>query len=240
MEVSVKQAAGIVLLGLAFAWLLGSMSLRALGFASCSIICAVGLIVATLPIHSDWESCQTSASDYDAAIADLRRAISNPWRVVGQPSAPPKHEGDIDLSAGLVPKSPDIDLSAGFVPKSQPNAPPQHGPWEKYAKRGTSALADNDKTIEMPESTRKWWRPNFQGDKMTVDFPGKMSEEEIMRVFQTQALLPRPSFSLTRAIVAHRTRVLGGLILSAVGLLSCAGLLRATLRAKRERPQQSA
>lgn len=50
LESSAKQAAGIALVGIAFAWLIGSLTPRALVVTFAILICAVGLYVAVAPI----------------------------------------------------------------------------------------------------------------------------------------------------------------------------------------------
>lgn len=75
-EATTKQSVGILLLGLALTWLLGSLSVRALRIVASVIVCAVGLIVAIVPVQSDWESFRIRSQDYDEAIADLRKAVA--------------------------------------------------------------------------------------------------------------------------------------------------------------------
>jgi hypothetical protein len=72
----------------------------------------------------------------------------------------------------------------------------------------------------------KWMRPE-QGDvfdQATAEFPGSMSQEEIVNAFRTKILLPKPSFSLVAAIVTHRTTVVCGVLLVALGLFGFAGV----------------
>ena len=75
LECSAKQAVGIALLGIAFAWLIGSLTPRTLAVTSAILICAVGLYVEGAPVWSDWNSVRNSAAQYDSAIADLQSAV---------------------------------------------------------------------------------------------------------------------------------------------------------------------
>ncbi len=86
-EASAKQTAGIVLLGVAATWLLGSLSLRTLGLASCSLACALGLFIAVFPLHQQWVSTIASAAEYDFALAEIRAAVARApvWEVVPPP-----------------------------------------------------------------------------------------------------------------------------------------------------------
>jgi hypothetical protein len=75
LDASAKQAVGITLLGIAFSWLIGSLTPRAFGVMFAILLCAVGLYVAADPIWSDWESVQKTASEYDLAIHELQSAV---------------------------------------------------------------------------------------------------------------------------------------------------------------------
>jgi hypothetical protein len=75
-EASAKQTAGVILLGLAATWLIGSLSVRTL-WLSCSVsLCGVGLLAAGKPILDDWKGFQDWAHGYDRAVSDLRRAVA--------------------------------------------------------------------------------------------------------------------------------------------------------------------
>jgi hypothetical protein len=72
-------------------------------------------------------------------------------------------------------------------------APVEHGPWEDYAK---------ERTVQIPGSAIYWLRPDkkrSEWDAYTVSFPREMTAEEIVRAFQSNMLLPRPTFSLRSA-----------------------------------------
>jgi hypothetical protein len=77
LELSVKQAVGIALIGVAFSWLIGSLTPRVLRVAFAILICAIGLNVGAAPVWSNWESIQTPASEYDLAIGELQSAVKS-------------------------------------------------------------------------------------------------------------------------------------------------------------------
>ncbi len=83
-EASAKQTAGIVLLGIAATWLLGTISVRLLWLLSSFLGCLVGIIAGGKPVVDDWKSFQESIQSYDRAIADLREAMakSRPLQVI--------------------------------------------------------------------------------------------------------------------------------------------------------------
>jgi hypothetical protein len=76
LDSSIKQTVGIAIVGLAFSWLIGSITPR-VGVAFAVLTCAVGLYVAAALVWSDWNSAQKSAAEYDVAIADLQTAVKN-------------------------------------------------------------------------------------------------------------------------------------------------------------------
>ena len=76
-EASAKQTAGIVLLGVAATWLFGSVSLRTLGFTACSLACAVGLLIAVVPLYQRWTSTIASGEEHDFAFSQIRQAVAS-------------------------------------------------------------------------------------------------------------------------------------------------------------------
>jgi hypothetical protein len=184
LECSAKQAVGITLLGIAFSWLIGALSPRALVATFAILLCAVGLYVAVAPVWSDRNSVQRSAAEYDVAIADLQSEVSR-----------------IDLSAGLVPKSGKVSippLPPGFV---------------------------LDRPVTIPDSVQSWICPEQRsaGDWFTqnapeLGFPETMSDAEIMKAFQTNILLPRPTFHPGSSVRAHAWSLVGGLAFFTSGL----------------------
>ena len=63
LELSAKQTAGIALLGVALAWLFGSVAVRTLGLTFLILISALGLYLAAAPLWRDWKSVNESATD---------------------------------------------------------------------------------------------------------------------------------------------------------------------------------
>ena len=191
LELSAKQTSGIAVLGIAFAWLIGTFSTRTVGLASLILISALGLYVAAGPVWGDWRSFRQSANTYDSAIAELVLAVKG---VVG-------HRYEIVSPQGVV--------------------------W--------------DQTVEVPEAAEKWVRPESADPSngwslvvpMKVDFPGNMSEADIMKTFET-ILLPRPTFSLAGTLRAHVWSLTGGLALFTAGLLGFVWLLRRGRRIRQD------
>ena len=92
--------------------------------------------------------------------------------------------------------------------------------------------------MEIPEGAEKWLKPvkaylpqqslwvaQNAPRPMKVEFPGDMSETDIMREFAT-VLIPRPTFSLATALRSHVLSLSVGLALFASGLFCCVRLLR--------------
>ena len=215
LECSAKQAVGVALIGIAFTWLVGSLTPRTLVVTFEILLCAVGLYVATAPVWSDWNSTQRSVAEYDLAIADLQSAIKG--AVVWDP----------DLST-LRPIEGSSDASKGD---------PGPGPWEKYStksepKKQGQYTADDimpTRTVTIPEPGWKWMRSQVlpplpkgytlvnPSPQPTISaqrsFPETMSDEEIMQEFKANFLFPRPMFSLGSSVRAHAWPVFGGLSL---------------------------
>jgi hypothetical protein len=83
-EASEKQTTGIILLGLAATWLVGTLSVRLLWLLSSFLGCLVAIIVGGKPVVDDSRSFQESVQSYERAVADLRAAVvkSRPLYVV--------------------------------------------------------------------------------------------------------------------------------------------------------------
>jgi hypothetical protein len=75
-DASARQTAGVILLGLAATWLVGSMALRTLWFAVSAIVFTAGLSIAVFPVWLDWNVYQGHVHDYESAITDLRAAVA--------------------------------------------------------------------------------------------------------------------------------------------------------------------
>lgn len=75
------------------------------------------------------------------------------------------------------------------------------------------------RVVTVPESVKKWTRPEQKTDAYAVvDLSLAKSEAEVMRGFTTSFLLPRPTFHLGSSARAHAWPMLGGLALFACGL----------------------
>ena len=74
LDASAKQTAGIVLVGLAAAWFVGSVAVRTLGIILSAIIFFIGLYVAALPMWNDRRTGLAAAQEYDAIVDKIREA----------------------------------------------------------------------------------------------------------------------------------------------------------------------
>jgi hypothetical protein len=79
-------------------------------------------------------------------------------------------------------------------------------------------------SVTIPDSAVNWLRPEEPGPweqfrvKEQRRFPQTMSDAEVMQDFESNLLLPRPTFHLASSVRAHAWRVIGGLALFASGL----------------------
>jgi hypothetical protein len=78
LEASAKQTAGVVLFGIAFAWLFGSVSMRVLSLSLCLLVCAVGAALAGFPLWQEWSLYQAKAEDYDSMMSEIQAAVTAP------------------------------------------------------------------------------------------------------------------------------------------------------------------
>ncbi len=74
---------------------------------------------------------------------------------------------------------------------------------------------------------------DFVSDSIRIEFPGTMSNEEVLHIIQAQFLRSRPTFSIWAAMRARRKPVLAGLTLFVLGALGCVWLSRQALRGTR-------
>jgi hypothetical protein len=261
-ESSAKQTAGIVVLGVAATWLIGSVSVRALAAILFVAAFLAGLGLATVPILQDRDSTQTSRREYDSAIYDVIEAIVKA----------PVWENVRPIS--------DIEKDAGAPQKQQV----EHGPWERYGSTLDNRLhldtpplpvgaklvispqefaekikakypeygdIPNDKLVELvlakypvyktwivfpgvrvvdiPSSAITWLRPDKKGsewDAQTKSFPSNMEQSEILRSFQSNMLLPKPTFSVRASVSLHRFAFIGGLALALFGIVGVVWTIR--------------
>lgn len=215
LEASTRQTAGIILLGLAATWLVGSVALRTLWFVLSALVFIVGLYVATFPVWLDWNVYHGRVHDYESAITDLRVAVaqSRSLQIVKSEPLPPIPKGYT-----LVPPLP-----KGFTPGPRPPVPQKLKP-----QIGQYTAADIDeRTVEIPETVFQWERPEDLSKQqqpvqpqqsrlsptVTLDmskaipivksFPANVSDEEIMHEFETKYLV-RPSFSIWASATSNR------------------------------------
>src|SRR5208337_1903246 len=75
LDASAKQTMGIVLLGLAATWFVGSVAVRTLGIILSVMTFCVGLYLVAMPVWNERESVRSAAQEYDAALAAIREAV---------------------------------------------------------------------------------------------------------------------------------------------------------------------
>jgi hypothetical protein len=187
LEASAKQTAGIVLLGLAATWLLGSLRLRVLWLIFSLVAFVAGIGVAAMPVLDDWSSFQTRARYYDGAISDLRQAVGksksgfDASEVAGlPPGAIVKPLSGAQKQGQHAPSGVDYDAlakQAGAISSratATQQEPQKPGPWQKYQKAAPvdpwqkyqieppPGFIPEQKpgVIEIPESTQLWERPD--------------------------------------------------------------------------------
>lgn len=245
LEASVKQTAGIALLGLAATWLLGSLSIRALGILCSLTVFAVGFSVAAIPVWEDWQTWYGSFKQYTAAIEDLRLAISK--APVMELDKEPLRADQLDtvqhptLGTLRFPKDmpyQERNEAIKNLEKSAPKKKSDEGDWvdvappeAPHALRIESNAAGPTKTIDLPESTQRWKRPNVS--ESGGEFPSKTPDETILLSIKRDFLLPEPTFSLGASFRLHLLTILVGFALAAAGLSGCGWYIRSAIRAKR-------
>jgi hypothetical protein len=205
LDADAKQTAGVVLVGLAATWFIGSLALRTLGIILSAMAFCIGLCVAVLPIWSERESVLAAAQEYDATLAEIRRAAAKmeAWE-----------------KAKRIPPGASVAELAEPIPSG--------------ARLGEPIQYQG--TVDIPA---KWLRSPSPEEAIAAKhggsvavFLGEMSEQEIMREFQTEVLLPRPAFSVKHSIASHRIACLGGGSLSLLGLLGFVFLIWKARKAK--------
>jgi hypothetical protein len=248
LEASAKQTAGIVLLGLAATWFVGSIGLRTLGLILSVTACGVGLYVAVSPIWRERESVRASAQEFDSAIAAIREAVAKAdvYEIVPPDEWDKYKVAPKKLPAGFFdgydvvrhptlgtlkfPKAMPYDERNRLIKKWEAAKPLQPPP-------GYRVDPYSERVVEIPAAALRWLHPDrFPGGTLvSVAFPSSESNEEILRHFQTEILRPRPTFSVKASLRTNLGAVLLGLSLVMSGMLGCAWLTRAMLRARRQR-----
>jgi hypothetical protein len=250
LDASAKQTTGFVLLGLACTWLLAGLSQRTLRLMGSLLFIVGGLSLTVVPLLIDWNSFRASLKNYVGAIADLRETIPkavlapSSTRTSEQPlwedyaeSAPSSEKAAQDrhdyLPADFFDK-PFAEQStylsgvdADFVKATLSD----QQAYVQYLRQSST------KTVQIPESTQRWertgethgeWLYEVVGaDSVTaMTFPAKMTNEEIVRSVQADELRARPTFSLWRAVRSHEGTSLGGLLLTAIGIVGITWISR--------------
>jgi hypothetical protein len=179
LEVSAKQAVGIALLGIAFSWLVGSLTPRILTVAFAIVTCAVGLYVATAPVWSDWNSTQKAAAEYDDAIAELQSAVKSAAPALQIVSSTPIPTGATTKGEIKFDWSRFQPIDGAGNPKGQP-----------------IDAVNPSRTVTIPDPVKSWIRPEkrSEGDKRHM-FPEDVSDGQIMKALEDYLLLPGPTFS---------------------------------------------
>lgn len=218
LDLSAKQAVGIALLGIAFSWLIGSLSARVLTAAFAIVLCGVGLYLAVYPVWSDRQSTTKSIVEYDVAMDDFQYAIKTapipipPDATIGKPSV--DYNALAKKYGGTTDRNPDIDWSKYSTPAT-------------HLAIGVAKGQEQTRTVTVPETVKRWVRPeqktrNWFGThsdaNIMVEFPSNMSEAEVMRAFTASFLLPRPAFSRWSAVRAHAWWIFGSFVLFIFGL----------------------
>lgn len=218
LDASAKQTAGVVLLGVAAAWFVGSVAVRTLGIILSAMTFCIGLYVAVSPIWKDRESVLAAAQEYDATLAEVHRAAAKmeAWE---------KYAKSHPIPPGAV-LAEGPNGAVAWDEKGNPVKPRPIGrlrPIPSGARLGEPV--EYQGTVDIP---LKWLRSLSPEEEIAAKhggsvavFLGEVSEQEIMREFQTNVLLPRPAFSVKHSIASHRIACLGGGSLSLLGLSGC-------------------
>ncbi len=244
-EASEKQTTGIILLGLAATWLVGTLSVRLLWLLSSFLACLVAIIVGGKPVVDDWRSFQESVQSYDRAVADLRAAVvkSRPLYVVKTEPLPRRsNESMTVFDYNPQAKKWNIAAAPGWVPVGEPKAEAKKSPKQSALPPLPSGYT-LDVTVEVPATTVSWERPDLgllppgatlvTGSVGTrLSFPSNVDEEELISTVKNQLLKPRPRFSLGACLISNLLPSIIGFVLLAAGLFSLAWFVRSAFRAK--------
>ncbi|MBI3403851.1 MAG: hypothetical protein HY046_00135 [Acidobacteria bacterium] len=170
-EASAKQTVGIAFLGVATTWLIGSLSLRALGIIGCILVSALGLLIGALPVYEEWVDYVGRSKGYEMAVSELKEAIAKApvWGIV-----PPEKQSNAfnTLPRDFVDKQeiarkPLSSMSPDFIPDQQE--------------------ADT-KVVAIPESAQAWERRFTVSASGEILLPGG-SKEVIRRTEQNAGLV---------------------------------------------------
>src|SRR5271157_2547727 len=179
--------------------------------ASLTLVVLLGLYIATAPSWEDFRSFRASVNEHDSAITVLRLEMANEDEVqhptlgtLKFPKSMPYDERNQIID--------DLKAASGvkWDDEKPPNAPAGNG---LSSPKGV-------RIVKMPDAAKEWMRNPWDFYKVH-EFPGDSSDVEIMRAFETQVLLPRPTFSLATALRSHVWSLSVGLALFASGLFCC-------------------
>ncbi|HXA76347.1 MAG TPA: hypothetical protein VNV41_04380 [Candidatus Acidoferrales bacterium] len=230
LEASAKQTAGIILLGLAGAWLLGSLKLRTLWLVSSILACVVGLGIVAIPVIDDSNSIQYSVQSYDNALSDLGRDVSSA-RAIPQYTVDPPDETTLSYDSSTRKWVPDITFSAYATTKGQ---------WQDRSAKNVpkSSGADHDDwvdvgtTVVIPPAAMRWERHDLPSVVKTLSFSPSVDQSELIDTIQNQLFQPKPKFSVSAALGANLGFAIVGLSLFVAGLFSLGWCIRSGRRSR--------
>ena len=155
LDASMKQTAGVVLLGLAATWLIGSLGLRTLWLLSSVVVSGIGIFITAKPILEEWESFRSSSEVYARGLSDLHVAIASgkvDWSKFGPPEPLNKKQGQF-TSADITDNVP-IPDSIRYWQQSCSDFVTDVTPWEE-----SQIWKGDSSTLVYDEPTKKWLIP---------------------------------------------------------------------------------
>jgi len=211
LDFTIKQTAGVALLGVAFAWLLGSVSLRALGLTFGILMMLLGLYLSAAPLWGDWRSVRESSAEYDFAITGLQAAIHDACTAVLIPKG--AVVGGPSERLPTPPSGYTLDAQ-----KRRVDLPSVLERWSRNDPQATKWISDHT-----PDGTD--FREVGSPVMLTLEIPTNMSEDDIMRAIQSSMLFARPTYLLGTSVSSHVVSFVSGLALLAFGTIGCLWLL---------------
>jgi hypothetical protein len=183
-DVSAKETAGIALLGLAATWAVGVLSASGVLWAS-GLVLVGGLSATAWSVVPDWRQYHASVASYDAAIRDLRQALS---------------EADLVSTPGVGPLRFSKEIPSGERDRTIR---------EETENKRSDPQYEVSGTIVLPLSVRRWQNPNYAPS--TLPFDENKSVDEEVRWITTDFLQPHPIFTYSRLTlgIGLTTAVLG-------------------------------
>lgn len=260
-EASAKQTAGILLLGSAATWFLGSVRPRTLGLIILASTASCAGLYLMLPVWGEREFFYVQAAEYDQALLGVREAVAEAFVVAngdeirfqspttGAIRLVPREHWDEALKRGYKPTTHSVmyspDGQRGMVPNAERAAKLRAGFTDQPTVPPPDTLPPDffdqrRRTVRIPEIAHKWQRRTPEAPEWVAIeefFPADMSDQDIIREFQTRILLPRPAFSFRAAIRSHLLSSVVGSLLFLLGLLGWMLFVRRALR--RERPENA-